>query len=48
MALVGVSILFLIVVSVLIGPFMYGTDPQLLDIGQKNLGVSWSHPVWHR
>ncbi len=44
MALVGVSILFLIVVSVLIGPFMYGTDPQLLDIGQKNLGVSWSHP----
>ncbi len=44
MALVGVSILFLIVVSVLIGPFMYDTDPQLLDIGQKNLGVSWSHP----
>lgn len=44
MALVGVSILFFIVVSVLIGPFIYDTDPQLLDIGQKNLGVSWSHP----
>ena len=44
-ALVGAGVFTVIVLAVLVGPFVYTVDPQHLDITQKNLGVSFQHPL---
>lgn len=43
-AVIGVAVFFIIVLSVLIGPFIHDVDPQFLDIRSKNQGPSFAHP----
>ena len=35
----------LIVVAVLFGPHLHAVDPQYLDLGARNQGVSFAHPM---
>ena len=44
-ALFGVSVFAAIILAVTFGPFLYDVDPQFLDIRNKNLGPSLSHPM---
>ncbi len=44
-ALFGVSVFAVIILAVTFGPFLYDVDPQFLDIRNKNLGPSLSHPM---
>ena len=44
-ALFGVSVFAAIILAVTFGPFLYDADPQFLDIRNKNLGPSLSHPM---
>lgn len=44
-ALIGTGIFVVIVLIVLIGPFIHTTDPQYLNIRDKNQGVSWEYPM---
>lgn len=43
-ALVGAGVFTFIVLSVLVGPFLWYIDPQELDITARNLGPSFAHP----
>ncbi|MXW52731.1 MAG: ABC transporter permease, partial [Gammaproteobacteria bacterium] len=43
-ALVGAGVFSFIVLSVLVGPFLWYIDPQELDITARNLGPSFAHP----
>ena len=43
-ALAGSIVLALIVLSVLVGPYVHGLDPQYLNPAIKNQGASWAHP----
>ena len=42
-ALVGAGVLGVIVLAVLIGPFLYGIDPQHIDLADRNQGMSSTH-----
>jgi len=43
-ALAGVGVFTIILLSVLIGPYVYDTDPQYLDMRARNQGPSLEHP----
>lgn len=43
-ALVGAGVFTFIVLSVLVGPFLWYIDPQELDMTVRNLGPSFAHP----
>lgn len=43
-ALIGAGVFAFIVLSVLLGPFVWHIDPQALDMSARNLGPSFSHP----
>jgi peptide/nickel transport system permease protein len=43
-AVVGLVLLVLIILFSFIGPWLWGVDPQALDVAAKNQGVSWTHP----
>jgi len=43
-ALAGVGVFTIILLSVLIGPFVYDTDPKFLDMRARNQGPSLEHP----
>ena len=44
LALIGLTVLGLIMFMVLIGPFIYTTDPDFADLTQMNLAPSIGHP----
>ncbi|MEM9012115.1 MAG: ABC transporter permease [Pseudomonadota bacterium] len=44
-ALAGTGVFLAIVAIVLFGPYVHTTDPQFLDIANKNQGMSWEHPM---
>ena len=44
-ALVGVGVFLFIVLAVVLGPFFHTIDPQFLDIRNKNLGPTLTHPM---
>jgi peptide/nickel transport system permease protein len=44
-AMVGAFVFSVIVLAVLFGPYIYTTDPQLLDYKSKNAPISWAHPM---
>ena len=41
----GTFIFIFIILAVLVGPYIHTTDPQFLDILDKNQGPSWKHPM---
>ena len=43
-ALAGVAVFSIILLSVLVGPFFYDTDPKYLDMRARNQGPSLEHP----
>ncbi len=43
-ALVGSAVFLIILLAVTIGPFIYDTDPQFLDMRARNKGPSLDHP----
>ena len=43
-AVVGLVLLVLIVLFSYVGPWLWGVDPQALDVAAKNQGPSWTHP----
>ena len=44
-ALVGVGVFAFIVLAVFLGPLLHTVDPHYLDIGARNAGASWEHPL---
>ena len=44
-AMAGTFIFIFIILAVLVGPYIHTTDPQFLDILDKNQGPSWKHPM---
>ncbi len=44
-ALAGTAVFVFILLAVIFGPMIYDVDPQHLNIRQKNLGPSFSHPM---
>ena len=44
-ALVGVFVFSLITMSVLIGPYIHGIDPNAINFRERNLGPSLAHPL---
>ncbi len=44
-AVVGVGVFTFIVLAVVLGPYFHTIDPQFLDIRNKNLGPTLTHPM---
>ena len=44
-ALAGMAVFSLLVLAVLAGPFAHDVDPQHLDLGARNQGMSLAHPL---
>ena len=44
-AVVGAVVFLFIVFIVVVGPYIHTLDPQYLDIRNKNLSPSWTHPM---
>lgn len=44
-AMVGAAVFTFTVLAISLGPLIYTVDPQHLDLAQKNLGVSFKHPL---
>lgn len=44
-AMVGTAVFFTILIGVAIGPWLWGIEPNALDIRNKNQGPSFAHPM---
>ena len=44
-AMAGMVIFTLIVAAVVFGPWLYGVDPQYIDVRARNAPPSWTHPM---
>jgi peptide/nickel transport system permease protein len=44
-AMAGMVIFALIVAAVVFGPWLYGVDPQYIDVRARNAPPSWTHPM---
>lgn len=44
LAMIGLTVLTLIIVFVMLGPFVYKVDPEYADLTRMSLAPSWQHP----
>jgi peptide/nickel transport system permease protein len=44
-ALMGMGFFLFIVLAVVVGPYIWTTDPQFIDILSRSQGPSWAHPL---